>query len=114
MDACAAVRSSRESASEVVFTGPARSTVPRVSPQRLLAGGCSVLDVAAQAGHKASVSLDTYGHLFSDFDASERADPEATIRATREGVVPAAYPAGNSANGLGKGLKLETAHKQRA
>jgi integrase len=38
----------------------------------LLAEGRSVLDVAAQAGHKASLSLDTYGHLFADFDGREQ------------------------------------------
>jgi integrase len=58
----------------------------------LLAEGRSVLDVASQAGHKASLSLDTYGHLFADFDSSERIDAEAAIRAARETLVPATYP----------------------
>ena len=58
----------------------------------LLAEGRSVLDVASQAGHKASLSLDTYGHLFADFDGRERIDAEATIRAARETLVPVSYP----------------------
>jgi integrase len=58
----------------------------------LLAEGRNVLDVASQAGHKASLSLDTYGHLFADFDPSKRIDAEAAIRAARDAVVPATYP----------------------
>jgi integrase len=52
----------------------------------LLAEGRSVLDVAQQAGHKASLSLDTYGHLFADFDGREKVDAEAAIRMAREAV----------------------------
>jgi integrase len=58
----------------------------------LLAEGSNVLDVAQQAGHKASLSLDTYGHLFADFDRRERVDAEAPIRAAREEVAPVSYP----------------------
>jgi hypothetical protein len=57
-----------------------------------LAEGCKVLDVASQAGHEASLSLDTYGHLFAEFDRRERVNAEAAIRAVREAVVPARYP----------------------
>jgi hypothetical protein len=66
----------------------------------LLAEGRSVLDVAAQAGHKASLSLDTYGHLFADFDGRGRVDAEGAIRAAREAVAPAA------AAGAGPPLRL--------
>ena len=48
--------------------------------------------MASQAGHKASLSLDTYGHLFADFDGRERIDAEAAIRAAREALVPVSYP----------------------
>jgi integrase len=58
----------------------------------LLAEGRSVLDVAAQAGHKASLSLDTYGHLFAEFEGRERTDAEVAISAAREAVVPVSYP----------------------
>jgi integrase len=54
----------------------------------LLAEGRSVLDVAAQAGHKASLSLDVYGHLFADFDGRDQVDAEAAIRAARETAAP--------------------------
>jgi integrase len=56
----------------------------------LLAEGRSVLDVAAQAGHKASLSLDVYGHLFADFDGRGQVDAEEAIRAAREAVPSAA------------------------
>ena len=52
----------------------------------LLAEGRNVLDVAQQAGHKASLSLDTYGHLFADFDGRGQVDAEAAIRAARQAV----------------------------
>jgi integrase len=55
----------------------------------LLAEGRSVLDVAAQAGHKASLSLDVYGHLFADFEGRGQVDAEATIKAAREAAAPA-------------------------
>jgi integrase len=58
----------------------------------LLAEGASVLDVASQAGNKASLVLDTYGHLFADFDHRERVSAEAAIRGAREGAVPVEYP----------------------
>jgi integrase len=52
----------------------------------LLAEGRSVLDVAQQAGHKASLSLDVYGHLFADFDGRDQVDAEAAIKTAREAV----------------------------
>jgi len=41
---------------------------------------------------KASLSLDTYGHLFVDFDHRKRVDAQAVIRAARKAVVPAMHP----------------------
>jgi integrase len=56
----------------------------------LLAEGRNVLDVAQQAGHRASLSLDVYGHLFEDFDHRRRVDAETAIRAARGDVATAA------------------------
>jgi integrase len=56
----------------------------------LLAEGRHVLDVAQQAGHKASLSLDTYGHLFAEFDGRAQVEAEGAIRAAREAITTAA------------------------
>ncbi len=60
----------------------------------LLAEGRNPLDVAGQAGHRPSLSLDVYGHLYAEQDGRERTDAETLIRTAREGsgtrLVPAA------------------------
>ncbi|QEC46175.1 site-specific integrase [Baekduia soli] len=62
----------------------------------LLAEGRSVLYVAAQAGHRPSMSWDTYGHVFEDLDDRIRIDPAEAIRTAREQIgtrlVPAEEP----------------------
>ena len=42
----------------------------------LLAEGRTVVDVAAQAGHAPSMTLDTYGHVIDELDAAERRSAE--------------------------------------
>ena len=38
----------------------------------LIAEGRSIVDVARQAGHSATMALDTYGHVFDELDGAER------------------------------------------
>jgi integrase len=58
----------------------------------LLAEGRSVVYVARQLGHRASLTTDTYGHVIDELDGAERVDAEAAIRAAREAHVPVSYP----------------------
>jgi hypothetical protein len=51
-----------------------------------------VIYVARQLGHSATLTMDTYGHLFDEFDDEARIDPEAKISEAREATVPATYP----------------------
>jgi hypothetical protein len=46
----------------------------------LIAEGRSIVEVARQAGHSATMALDTYGHVFDELDGSERISAEQTIR----------------------------------
>ena len=58
----------------------------------LIHEGLSVLDVARQAGHSPKVCLDTYAHVFDDFDPAQRVTAEAAIRRARDELVPVRYP----------------------
>ena len=49
----------------------------------LIAEGRSIIDVARQAGHSATMTLDTYGHVFDELDGAEKVNPEQAIRAAR-------------------------------
>jgi integrase len=50
----------------------------------LIAEGRSVVDVARQAGHSPTVALDTYAHVFEEFDPGERINAADRIRKARE------------------------------
>lgn len=50
----------------------------------LIAEGRSIVEVARQAGHSATMSLDTYGHVFDELDGAEKVDAEAAIWAARK------------------------------
>jgi integrase len=61
----------------------------------LIAEGRSIVDVAAQLGHAPTMSLDTYGHVFAEFDSRERRSAEDLIREAREELArkfPASFP----------------------
>ena len=58
----------------------------------LIHEGLSVLEVARQAGHSPKVCLDTYAHVFDDFDPAQRTPAEAAIRQARDELVPVRYP----------------------
>jgi integrase len=48
----------------------------------LIAEGRSIVEVARQAGHSATMALDTYGHVFDELD-TERISAEQAIRKAR-------------------------------
>lgn len=50
----------------------------------LIAEGCNVVEVARQAGHSPKMALDTYAHVFDEFDPAERMDSTERIREARE------------------------------
>jgi integrase len=49
----------------------------------LIAEGRSIVDVARQAGHSATMALDTYGHVFDELDGAEKIVPEQAILKAR-------------------------------
>jgi hypothetical protein len=50
----------------------------------LIAEGHNVVEVARQAGHSPKMALDTYAHVFEEFDPTQRIDAAERIRAARE------------------------------
>ena len=55
----------------------------------LIAEGTNPIEVARQAGHSPTMTLDTYGHVFEEATGAEHASAEEAIRTAR---VPATYP----------------------
>ena len=49
----------------------------------LIAEGRSIVEVARQAGHSATMALDTYGHVFDELEGAERISAEEAIRKAR-------------------------------
>jgi hypothetical protein len=54
--------------------------------------GQSVVEVAAQAGHAPTMTLNTYAHVFEELKGAARLDAEAQIKAARAAPVPVSYP----------------------
>ncbi|MEA2275769.1 MAG: hypothetical protein QOC78_729 [Solirubrobacteraceae bacterium] len=50
----------------------------------LIAEGHNVVEVARQAGHSPKMALDTYAHVFEEFDPAERINAADRIRSARE------------------------------
>lgn len=50
----------------------------------LIAEGHNVVEVARQAGHSPAMALDTYAHVFEEFDPAERISAADRIRTARE------------------------------
>jgi integrase len=50
----------------------------------LIAEGHNVVEVARRAGHSPTVALDTYAHVFEEFDPAERVNAADRIRKARE------------------------------
>jgi integrase len=53
----------------------------------LLAEGRTVVDIAAQAGHSPTMTLDTYGHVIDELDPAQRRSAEELISEAREAGV---------------------------
>ena len=56
----------------------------------LIAEGTHVIEVARQAGHSPTMTLDTYGHVFDEASGAEGASAEEAILLARH--VPVTYP----------------------
>jgi integrase len=50
----------------------------------LIQEGRHVVDVARQAGHSPTMTLDVYGHVFDEFDSADRVPAEGQIRRARD------------------------------
>jgi integrase len=70
----------------------------------LIAEGLSVVEVARQAGHAPTMTLDTYAHVMAELDGSERVRAEDAIRAAREAEVSGKCPPGPRASAGGAGI----------
>jgi integrase len=53
----------------------------------LLAEGRTVVDIAAQAGHSPTMTLDTYGHAIDELDPAQGRSAEELINEAREAGV---------------------------
>ena len=54
--------------------------------------GASVVEVARQLGHSPKMTLETYAHVFEEFEGAERAPAATAIRLARDELVPVSYP----------------------
>ena len=52
----------------------------------LIAEGHNIVEVARQAGHSPTMSLDTYAHVIDEFDPGERILAADRIRTAREQI----------------------------
>jgi integrase len=64
--------------------------------------GRSVVDIARQAGHSPTMTLDVYSHVFEEFDPSERAGAEDLIRRARADVSVSCPPEGSEGSEEGE------------
>ena len=53
----------------------------------LIHEGRSIIEVARQLGHSPTMTLNTYGHVFDEFEGGERVSAEPRIRAARDELV---------------------------
>jgi integrase len=58
----------------------------------LISEGRSVVDVARQAGHSPTMTLDVYAHVFDEFDIAERVSAEDQIEQARRDVSESCPP----------------------
>ncbi len=58
----------------------------------LISEGRSVVDVARQAGHSPTMTLDVYAHVFDEFDIAERVSAEDQIERARRDVSESCPP----------------------
>jgi hypothetical protein len=58
----------------------------------LIHEGATVVEIARQLGHSPTMSLDTYGHVFDEFQGSDRLSAEEQIRRARAKYVSVLCP----------------------
>jgi hypothetical protein len=58
----------------------------------LIQEGRHVVDVARQAGHSPTMTLDVYGHVFDEFDPTDRILADEQIRRARDEAVSVSCP----------------------
>ncbi|MDX6719676.1 MAG: hypothetical protein QOJ63_1930 [Solirubrobacteraceae bacterium] len=58
----------------------------------LLYEGRTIVEVARQAGHSPSMSLNTYQHVMDELEGVDRMSAEEQIRRARANLVPVSYP----------------------
>jgi hypothetical protein len=63
----------------------------------LIGEGMSVVEVAAQAGHAPTMTLDTYAHVMADMQQGGRLSAEDAIRVARDGEVSGKCPSETAA-----------------
>jgi integrase len=64
----------------------------------LIAEGRSIVEVARQAGHSATMTLSTYGHVIDEFAGGKTVPAEEAIRSARNTAVPLMYPGADDAS----------------
>jgi hypothetical protein len=62
----------------------------------LIAEGASVVEIARQAGHSATMALDTYGHVIEELEGAPRRSAEALIREARGTLVRTTFATGGA------------------
>ncbi len=50
--------------------------------------GASIVEVARQAGHSPTMTLDTYGHVFAELEGAEKVSAEAEFGARETSSYP--------------------------
>jgi integrase len=60
----------------------------------LIHEGRSLIEVARQLGHSPTMTLNTYGHVFDEFEGGERMSAEAHVRGARDELVSVLCPSG--------------------
>jgi len=58
----------------------------------------TVVEVAQQLGHAPTMTLETYAHVFSEFEPGSRVPAEERIRKAREAAIRAGNPASPASN----------------
>jgi hypothetical protein len=74
-----------------------------------------VVEVARQAGHSPTMSLDTYGHVFDELADAERVSAETLIRRARSNEdVPVLYPPSAEEQDAAEGSDEKSLHTEEA
>jgi hypothetical protein len=74
----------------------------------LISEGRSVVDVARQAGHSPTMTLDVYAHVFDEFDIAERVSAEDQIKQARRDVSESCPPDADDGERSRKSLQSPT------